>query len=108
MDRDSLAACRLSDLPPGEGYRFDGDTPIALFNVDGEIYAIDDTCSHQEASLSAGWLEGHTVECPVHASRFDLRTGRPDGPPAKQSVRTYPVTVCEGVVHVHLADRADS
>ncbi|MHA6804593.1 bifunctional 3-phenylpropionate/cinnamic acid dioxygenase ferredoxin subunit [Salinifilum ghardaiensis] len=96
----------LSDLPPGESVRVEGDVAIAVFNVDGELHAIDDTCTHQDASLSDGWLEGCAVECPLHASCFDLRTGRPDGPPAKKPVRTHEVSLHDGLIYVHESTRA--
>lgn len=98
----ALPACRLRDLVPGQAYRIAGDDPIAVFNVDGELLAVDDTCTHQDASLADGWLDGCLVECPLHASRFDLRTGQPDGPPAKTALRTYPVSVEQGVIYVHV------
>ncbi|HEY2058991.1 bifunctional 3-phenylpropionate/cinnamic acid dioxygenase ferredoxin subunit [Amycolatopsis sp. NBC_01480] len=93
-------ACTVDELPPGESVRIAGPEPIAVFNADGELYAIDDTCSHQDASLSEGWLEGCFVECPLHAALFDLRTGMPSCLPAKKPVRTYSVLVEEGVVYV--------
>lgn len=96
-----ICAGELSDLPPGESVRISGEVPIAVFNVDGELYAIDDTCTHQDASLSDGWLEGCAVECPLHAACFDLRTGRPSGPPAKKPVRTHHVAVDGGLIYVH-------
>lgn len=95
-----IAACAVEDLPEGEAVRVLGEVPIAVFNVNGEIYAIDDTCSHQDASLSEGWLEGCFVECPLHAASFDLRTGMPTGSPAKKPVRTHPVVIQDGVIHV--------
>ncbi|MCT2590816.1 bifunctional 3-phenylpropionate/cinnamic acid dioxygenase ferredoxin subunit [Streptomyces sp. N2-109] len=101
-----LVACRIEDLPPGESVRIDaadGTQAVAVFNADGELYAIDDTCTHQDASLADGWLEGCTVECPLHAACFDLRTGMPNGPPAKRPVRTHRVTVEDGFVRVHVA-----
>ncbi|KID29987.1 ferredoxin subunit of nitrite reductase and ring-hydroxylating dioxygenase [Prauserella sp. Am3] len=91
----------LADLPPGESVRVQGEVAIAVFNVDGELYAIDDTCTHQDASLSDGWLEGCAVECPLHAACFDLRTGQPSGPPAKKPVRTHAVSIDDGVIYVH-------
>ena len=94
----------LADLPPDSAVRVEAEVPIAVFNVDGELFAIDDTCTHQDASLADGYLEDCRVECPLHASTFDLRTGRPDGPPAKLAVRTHEVTVVDGVVHVVLSD----
>lgn len=97
-----IPVCPLADLPPGEAVRLvDGvDAPIAVFNDGGELFAVDDTCTHQEASLSEGWLEDCAVECPLHAASFDLRTGQPSGPPATRPVRTHAVHVRDGVVHV--------
>jgi nitrite reductase/ring-hydroxylating ferredoxin subunit len=101
-----IPVCPTSALPPGEAVRVSADVTadvaVAVFNVDGDFYAIDDTCTHQDASLADGWLEDCTVECPLHASCFDLRTGMPSGPPAKTPVRTHAVSVVDGVVHVSL------
>lgn len=100
-----IPACPLSALLPGEAVRVETDVPIAVFHTeDGEIFAIDDTCTHQDASLADGWLEGCEVECPLHASRFDLRTGRADAPPAKKPVRTHEVHVEGDMVYVTLSD----
>lgn len=96
-----IPACHLDDLPAGESVRIATEPPIAVFNADGELYAIDDTCSHQDASLSEGWLEGCLVECPLHEASFDLRTGIPTCLPARRPVRTHPVSVEDGVVYVH-------
>lgn len=97
----------LSDIPVGESVRVQGRVAIAVFNVDGELFAIDDTCTHQDASLSDGWLEGCAVECPLHAACFDLRTGRPSGPPAKTPVRTHRVVIEDGLVYVYESESAD-
>jgi 3-phenylpropionate/trans-cinnamate dioxygenase ferredoxin component len=100
-----IAACPLDALAPGSSFRLDGANPIAIFRTDaGEIYAIDDTCTHQDASLSDGWLDGCEVECPLHSSRFDLRTGKVDTPPAKLPVRIHRVVVRDGTVYVDPAD----
>lgn len=98
-----IPVCRLEDLPAGESVRLDTTPPVAVFNADGELFAIDDTCSHQDASLSEGWLEGCQVECPLHAASFDLRTGRPTCLPARRPVRTHQVFVEDGVIQVHLS-----
>lgn len=95
-----IPVCALAELPVGESVRVPAEVPVAVFNVDGTFYAIDDTCTHQDASLADGWLEGCTVECPLHASCFDLRTGMPSGPPAKFPVRTHQVVVQDG--HIYL------
>ena len=102
-----VRVCPLSDLAPGEARRVEADPPVAVFHTDdGDIYAIDDTCTHQDASLADGWLEGCEVECPLHASRFDLRTGAVDAPPAKKPVRTHEVSVDGGDVYITLSDAA--
>ncbi|ANZ34828.1 bifunctional 3-phenylpropionate/cinnamic acid dioxygenase ferredoxin subunit [Lentzea guizhouensis] len=103
-----IRACALTDLPPGEAVRIVGPhAPIAVFNVGGVLYAIDDTCTHQDASLSEGWLEGCLVECPLHAASFDLRTGEPTGLPAKRPVKTYAVSVEDGVVWIDVEVNKD-
>jgi 3-phenylpropionate/trans-cinnamate dioxygenase ferredoxin component len=99
-----LAICPLASLPLGQARRVDVEPPIAVFRTDdGEVFAIDDTCTHQDASLADGWLEGDEIECPLHASRFDLRTGQVDAPPAKLPVRTHKVVVVDGIVNVVLS-----
>lgn len=99
-----LEVCPLSALPRGEARRVEADPPIAVFHTDdGEVFAIDDTCSHQDASLADGWLEGCEIECPLHASRFDLRTGAVDAPPAKRPVRTHAVAIEDGMIRVELS-----
>jgi nitrite reductase/ring-hydroxylating ferredoxin subunit len=64
-----------------------------VIRVDDEVFAIYDVCSHEEVSLSEGEVDGCTIECWLHGSRFDLRTGKPSGPPATDPVPTYPVRV---------------
>lgn len=98
-----IPVCRLQDLPEGESARIATNPPIAVFHTEDGLYAIDDTCTHQDASLSEGWLEGCLVECPLHEASFDLRTGRPTCLPARKPVRTHPVTVEDGTVYVHTA-----
>jgi 3-phenylpropionate/trans-cinnamate dioxygenase ferredoxin subunit len=102
-----IPVCPLSDLVPSEPLRFepDGEPPICVVLAeDGEVYAVDDTCTHQEASLSDGWVEGCEIECPLHGSAFDLRTGKVDILPATRPIRTHAVEVVDGVVNVSLSD----
>jgi 3-phenylpropionate/trans-cinnamate dioxygenase ferredoxin subunit len=102
-----IPACRLADLPRGEAFRLDSDPPVSVFHTDaGEVFAIDDTCTHQDASLADGWLEDCWVECPLHASTFDLRTGAVDAPPAKRPVRTHEVVIEDGMIYVQLSTAA--
>jgi 3-phenylpropionate/trans-cinnamate dioxygenase ferredoxin subunit len=86
----------LADIPSGTGRAFDVEGHlIAVFRVDDELYAIDDTCSHAEASLSAGEFDSdeYCVECPLHGSIFDVRSGVPRTLPAFEPVETYKVFV---------------
>jgi 3-phenylpropionate/trans-cinnamate dioxygenase ferredoxin subunit len=104
-----FAVCSRSAIEPGEGLRVEssdtGGVPIAVFRTDDDdFYAVDDTCTHQDASLADGWLEGCEVECPLHASRFDLRTGKVDAPPAKRPIRTHTVHVDADTVYVTMSE----
>ena len=91
---DYSFACRVADLADetAVGVEIDG-VPICLAKSEGEVFAISDICSHADVSLSEGDVEDGTVECWLHGSRFDLRTGAPTGLPATKPVATYPVTV---------------
>ncbi len=84
----------LADIPEGEGRAFTvGPHRVAVFRAEGELYAIDDTCSHGQASLSQGEFDPDElcVECPLHGSLFDVRTGEPRTLPAFEPVPTYRV-----------------
>jgi 3-phenylpropionate/trans-cinnamate dioxygenase ferredoxin subunit len=95
-----IRACPVADLPEGEAIRIVAHVPISVFHAGGEYFAVDDTCTHQDASLADGWVDGCFVECPLHAALFDLRTGLPTCLPAKNPLRTYPVVVADGVLYV--------
>ena len=93
----------LQDLPEEGAIRVDVQgKAICLARSQGSVYAISDVCSHADVSLSEGDVEDGTVECWLHGSRFDLRTGAPTGLPATKSVPTYPVTVIGDDVFVKL------
>ena len=96
--------CAEADLPDGEVAVVDDATHgrIAVFAVEGEHFGLQDECSHQQAWLSEGFVEGCAVECPLHASMFDLRTGVPGGPPAREAVATYAARVEDGRVVVQV------
>lgn len=91
----TLLVGKIGELPVGEVVTVNptGLAPISVFHTEEGLFAIDDTCTHQDASLADGWVEGCTVECPLHESCFDLRTGAASGPPAKHAVRTHRVEV---------------
>jgi 3-phenylpropionate/trans-cinnamate dioxygenase ferredoxin subunit len=78
------------------------DLRISLANVAGTIFAIDDTCTHRGCSLGDGKLDGSTVQCACHGSRFDVTTGEVVRGPAEDPVRSYPTHVANGEVQVDL------
>ena len=71
---------------------------IALYRVEGEVFATDNICSHGQARLCDGFLLGHEIECPFHQGRFDVRSGKPTCEPATQGIRSYPVKIDAGRV----------
>lgn len=88
------AVCSVADVPEGTARRVVVDgIPIAVVHTEGQWFAISDICSHADVSLSEGEVDGCTLECWLHGSRFDLRTGNPSGPPAVRAVPVFPVTV---------------
>ncbi|MDQ6748031.1 MAG: bifunctional 3-phenylpropionate/cinnamic acid dioxygenase ferredoxin subunit [Candidatus Dormibacteraeota bacterium] len=96
----------VDDIPPGHAARVEiGEVPVAVFNVAGDFHAVDDTCTHAEASLSEGELEPDrcAVECPLHGAVFDLRSGNPLSLPATEPVRVHRTEVVDGNLHVALA-----
>lgn len=100
-----VTIANVDDIPPGHAARIEiDDVPIAIFNCNGTFYAVDDTCSHAEASLSEGELDVDfcTVECPLHGSAFDLRTGEPTALPAVVPVRVHQVVIENGVIRIAL------
>jgi 3-phenylpropionate/trans-cinnamate dioxygenase ferredoxin component len=99
-----IKVCALDDIAPGTatGVEVDG-TEVALVRTeDGQLFAVHDVCSHAEVPLSEGEIDGCTVECWLHGSRFDLRSGEPTGPPATQPVPTFPIEIRDGFVFVSL------
>ena len=87
-----ITLAKAEELSPGQARAFDVEgEKIAVFNVDGNYYAIEDTCTHDQAPLSDGEIEGTTVICPWHMAEFDLKTGEVLTPPATQNVKSYKV-----------------
>jgi len=91
------------EVPAGELRAVSTDRgPLVLANVDGDIYALEDRCSHQDYPLSAGELEYDRLECPFHGACFDVRSGKAVQLPAVTPVRTFQVEVRDGGVYVRL------
>jgi|HubBroStandDraft_2_1064218.scaffolds.fasta_scaffold62938_1 3-phenylpropionate/trans-cinnamate dioxygenase ferredoxin subunit len=108
MAVDRIKLCEVSDLSTEKGYRVSFFVPpLAVFlTEDGAVHVLDDTCTHQNAALSDGWVDGCIVECPLHMSRFDLRTGEVDAPPAELPVRVHAAVIVNGEVWVTLSQEA--
>lgn len=106
MEKTSTKFVRLAgsdEVAPGQVRVFElQERYIALCNVDGDFYAIDDVCTHDGGPLDQGEVDGHQIECPRHGARFDVRDGRALTLPAVRPVRSYPVQVEDGVVMVGL------
>lgn len=83
-----------AEIRPGQMKRFDIDGhAVLLANVDGRYYAVDDTCTHEDASLASGSLKGKLVKCPLHGSRFNVVSGKVLDDPADRDLQTYLVRV---------------
>jgi 3-phenylpropionate/trans-cinnamate dioxygenase ferredoxin component len=97
--------CPVDDLPSGDMRLVEWeDLEIGVINCAGEIYAIEDRCSHDDGNLVEGELDEDdcTIECPRHGSKFDLRTGKPVNLPAYVPVDTFPVSVEDGVIKIEV------
>ncbi len=99
-----VRACSVADVPVAGAVRVEfGGRPVAVVRTEhDEIFAILDVCSHADVPLSEGEVDDTTVECWLHGSRFDLRTGKPTGLPATRPVPVYPTTIDNGDVYVRL------
>jgi 3-phenylpropionate/trans-cinnamate dioxygenase ferredoxin component len=94
-------AVALSEVPDDEAVGVTlGRHGVAIARQGDEVFAVEDLCSHANVALSEGEVEDCTVECFLHGSRFDLRTGKPTGLPATEPVATFPVDVRDGDVYV--------
>jgi len=98
-----VKACDANNVGSGELYSFDyDDKKILLANLDGKIYATDRICTHAQADLSTGILSEEGVRCPLHLSVFNLENGKPQNPPAEESLQTYNVKIDKNVVYVEI------
>lgn len=106
MSERWVEAADLDSVPEGEviGIRIEGRS-IALYNVDGAIYATAGICTHQEFRLCDGFLDGHEIECALHQGRFDIRTGEALCAPVTEALVTFPTRVEGHKILIALADQ---
>ena len=103
-----VRACSLADLPEDSPTRVDlgpGCPPVAVVRHGGRVYAILDVCSHADVPLSEGEVDDTTIECWLHGSRFDLRTGKPTGLPATRAVPVYQTRIDGDDVFVRIEEK---
>ena len=101
-----IAVDQLTNKVPTR-FEFNGES-ICVVRIDDEIFAVGDTCSHAEVSLSEGTVEGDRIECWLHGSRFSLKTGEPDSLPATESIPTYSVTLQGNSINISAREGLNS
>jgi nitrite reductase/ring-hydroxylating ferredoxin subunit len=100
---DFVKVANTNEIEPGQARLVDvKGKEIALFNVDGQLFALDNTCTHRGGPLAEGEVAGHEVTCPWHGATFDVRTGAVVGPPAQRAVARYDVRVTGTDIEVEL------
>ena len=98
---DWTAVCKQDELKPGAFQVVDvDDVAIAVFNVDGQLFAVEDICTHDGSPLTGGGVDAHQVICPRHGARFCLRSGRALTPPAYEPIAVFPVRIENDTIYV--------
>jgi len=105
MKKESICVAKLEDVKPGntKNICFPDRAPILLANVEGKVYAVDDTCTHEDSSLSLGCLREDKVKCTLHGSWFSVISGEPSEEPADEALCTYEVDVKNDEIWITLS-----
>ncbi len=104
MSDQYIRVAAVDDVPPGSMHRIEHNGSFYLLaNVEGTVYAVDDMCTHEDASLYKGSLHGDCVKCPLHGSRFRLASGEALDDPAEVALNTYAVKLEDGNILVAIA-----
>jgi naphthalene 1,2-dioxygenase ferredoxin component len=94
----------VEDIPDNDVFPYQvAGKDIAIYGVDGQVYATDNLCTHGHARLSDGFMEGCEIECPLHQGKFDVRTGAPTCAPVTEAIKVYPVKIEAGKVFLQMA-----
>ncbi len=98
-----IALCKTTQIAPGTALKVEaGGLMLAVFNLGGHFFAMDDVCSHGPGSLSEGYIEGEEIECDFHNGRFNIKTGEVTSPPCMIPQKVYPVTVEDETVYIEV------
>jgi nitrite reductase/ring-hydroxylating ferredoxin subunit len=98
-----IELCKTSDVEVGAALRVEkDDLTLAVFNLEGEFFVIDDACTHGPGSLSEGYVEGDIIECNFHNGQFNIKTGEVVSPPCMVPVKTYRTIVDDGKVFIEV------
>lgn len=98
-----IDVAKIDELTPGNRKVIMTDVAeIAVFNLDGELFAIEDVCTHDGGELASGVCDGDQIICPRHGARFCIRSGKALTPPAYEDIETFPVRIDRGVVQVDI------
>jgi len=105
LNGDLLVLCKAADVEEESPLRVEveGKAPLAVFNLAGQYFVTDDTCTHGEASLADGFIEGEEIECPWHAGRFCIRTGKATAFPAVTPLKVYKTRLVDGYVAIDVS-----
>ena len=95
--------CKINEVAPGTALKVEAaGLVVAVFNLDGEFYVTDDSCTHGPGSLSEGYVDGDVIECNFHNGQFNIKTGEVVSPPCMIPIKTYPAVVQDGKVFVEV------
>jgi nitrite reductase/ring-hydroxylating ferredoxin subunit len=104
MTKTTIEAAKLDEIKPGKMKRVavSENRHILLCNVEGEYYAVDDLCTHEDMSLYLGCMKGDLIQCSLHGGKFNVKTGEPAEEPAEVPLKTYTVSIEEHCIYVHV------
>jgi nitrite reductase/ring-hydroxylating ferredoxin subunit len=98
-----VALCKIEDVAAGSALKVEAaGLTVAVFNLDGEFFVTDDSCTHGPGSLSEGFVDGDVVECNFHNGQFNIKTGEVVSPPCMIPIKTYPTVLDGGTVFIEV------
>jgi len=104
---EEIKVCLVNEISSGEvkQVEIDGGLPLAVYNLRNDYFVTDDTCTHGDASLAEGDIEGEEIVCPFHLGKFNIKTGEVTAPPCSEPIKTYAVRIEDGKVYAILGTK---